>query len=703
MTWEQTNPSRKVLLTTASAAIASAGFLSATPAQAQQDEDAATRVGSVPAIVVIGEKIDRSYLETFTSVGVVTADDLAAFNIGDTNDAYELLANVRSFPSNRGNNGFMIRGLNADGVTQPSNSTPLISVIIDGVTQSAEGLKRGSRGVWDADRIEVLRGPQSTLQGRNALAGAVVVKTKDPTFTPEASARVIVGELDRREGAAVVSGPIIEDTLALRVSGEYREEKTDVNFTDPANARLGEDEFYNLRGKLLYTPAFSDQLTVLLMANHTFDAPTAAPVSGPAFFDRVFNVASTFTEFREMKVDIYSADIAYALKDGLTLRSISAYNATDLDIASAPGITTFVRKDTREDSDFTQEFRLEIGSPVYGVSGVAGLYYGSFEGQTNSSITVNGNPFQDGVFKNETETIAAYADLRYGFTERLDVLFGGRYQRDEVRNAQDVNSISGVILSDREADFNVFLPKAGLSYGLTPTQNIAVTANRGYRQGFTEIEVGTTNIVNAVDPEYVWTYEIAYRLSALDERLTFGANVFYNDYKDQQIAVIDADFPPLTNTRTAAESSSYGAELQAQYDFGDGLRVFGSLGLLETELEDFREDRCPGGDCSGNDYPEAPAVTAAIGGAYAHPSGFFGSANVSYTDEYFTNIENTSSRVIDNRFLANARLGYAREPFSISLYVENLFDEEYLTGLGSDVEGTIGDARNVGVELRVEL
>lgn len=663
---------------------------------------------SLDPIIVAGEKVERPYVDTYTSVGIATQEDIENYNVEDLNDAFNNMANVRAFPGNRGNSGFEIRGVNADGVTQPSNSAPLISVIIDGTTQSAEGLKRGSRGTWDVKQVEVLRGPQSTLQGRNALAGAVVVETNDPTWEPELLLKGVIGMLDTKEGAAAVSAPIVPDELAFRLSGQYRTQTTDITFTDEANDQHGEDKYYNIRGKLLFVPEFADGLRVLFTGSHTFDQPTGRPVSGPDFFDRILNTASTFTEFRQMTVNNFNLDASYDFGNNLTLRSISALNDTDLSIESAPSSTTFFREEHREDDDFTQDLRIEVGEDISGFSGVAGLFFGAFDQKTNSLIQSSGFTFQDGTFENGTDTIAAYIDARYRFFKRWSLIAGGRYQHDTVRNKIDITSDFGDTNSDLDTTFDVLLPKGGLAFDITDTQSIAATATRGYRQGLTEVLLGSGDQLNSVDPEFVWTYELAYRLATADNRLNFGINLFYNDYTDQQVAIINPSFSPLSNTFNAGSSTSYGAEVEGRYDFGNGFQVFGALGLLKTEFGEFEDAACApsGGNCKGNEYPEAPAVTAAIGGAYRHPTGLFAAANANYTDSYFAkgDINNNPDLEIEGRFLANAKAGYATDHFSVALYVDNIFDKQYLTGIGSSgTEAYIGDGRTVGVEMRVKL
>lgn len=657
-------------------------------------------------IVLIGEKVERSYKETFTSVGVATEADIEDQKLDELDDVFNTLANVRLFPTNGGNNGFQIRGLNADGVTQPANAAPLISVVIDGVTQSAEGLKRGARGTWDVRQVEVLRGPQSSLQGRNALAGAVVVETNDPSFDFEAAARGVAGNLDRRDAAFMVSGPIVEDQLAFRLAGEFREQEKDISFTDPDNEEMAEDKYRTVRGKLLFEPDALDELSILLSVSQTFDQPTSATVSGPDFFERNFTSAATFTEIRKMDVDNAGLDVSYDLTDVLTVRSVSSINRTDLSLRSVPGAApNFIRDDSRQDDDFMQDLRMEIGENSSGLEGVAGVFYGDFNQKVDSFISAGGAVFQDGIFRRETESVAVYTDLRYRVNDWFSLLGGGRYQWDTVRNLTDINSVFGPTFINQEEKFKVFLPKAGVAFDLDANQTLAFTASRGYRQGFTEAQTGVADTANVVDPEFLWSYEAAYRYAPSAD-LTLGGNVFYNRYSDQQVAILDPANPPLTNTLNVGESITYGAEIEGRYNVGNGLQVYGALGLLKTEFQDFEDTSCAasGGSCSGNSFPEAPAVTASFGGIYRHSSGFFVSANGNYTSDYYAlgDVNNQSEFEIDDRFVANTRVGYEMENLSASLFVDNLFDKEYLTGrsLSAD-EATAADGRTFGVELRV--
>ncbi|WP_193174061.1 TonB-dependent receptor domain-containing protein [Nisaea nitritireducens] len=675
---------------------------------------------AIKPIVVTGNKIERSLRDTPTSVGIVTSEQIQDLAITDTFDSFNTMANVRRVNTDGGNDAFQIRGLNADGISEISNPATLVSLIIDGATQNSEGLRRGGRSTWDLEQIEVLRGPQSGLYGRAALAGAVVLKSKDPTYDHESAAQFNFGTPNATGGSVMVSAPIVEDQVAIRLSGDVQKEDKDITIVDPLNEPFGEDEYYNLRAKALVEPSAIPDLRALFTMNHAHDQTATALVSEP-FSDRVFEGSGLASEGRDIDVNNYIADLSYFLTDTLTVRSISAFIDTDLNIFSAPGSPIFLRDDLRDGQDLTQDFGLEINDEDgSGLSGVIGAFYGNFVQETDTDIQIDlgayigsgptgvFSPFQSGSSRSETESMALYSDLKYNIYGPISVLGGLRYQHDRVRNQSDVYSaLSGTTAYDINATFDVWLPKIGLSYEINNENTVSAVASRGYRQGFTESIVGT-DLQNDVDPENAWTYELSYRYDSTPNRLSVGANVFYNDYTDQQIVVVNPNFAPLTNTFNVGDSYSYGAEIEGRYDHGNGLTLFGSLGLLKTEINDLQGDVCAssGGNCEGNEFPEAPNVTAAFGGVYRHQQGYFVTADMNYTGSYFSNgdINNTDGREIDGRFLANASIGYEIDNFRAQLFVRNLLDEDYITSISSSgTSASIGDGRTVGAVLRMQF
>lgn len=130
-------------------------------------------------IVVEGEKLPRDLFDTFSSVDVITGDELQNYNLDTLGQALNNSANVRSFETGTGNSSFTIRGLNAEGVTQPTRSSPVISVKVDGAEQGIETTRRGTRGIWDVDQVEVL--PARSRPCRDAIRWAARSSWKPPT------------------------------------------------------------------------------------------------------------------------------------------------------------------------------------------------------------------------------------------------------------------------------------------------------------------------------------------------------------------------------------------------------------------------------------------------------------------------------------------------------------------------------------------
>lgn len=673
---------------------------------------------TLDTITVTGEKLARDLADVYSSVGVVTGEQFFDFVIEDVRGALNKVANTRVSSANQGNSGIVIRGLSSDGLTQPVNSSPAIAMIVDGASQNGEGIRRGNRGTWDVASVEVLRGPQSTLQGRNAMGGAVVINTNDPTWHWEAA---LEGDFATSSdsgsfgsGAFMLSGPVADNQFAFRVTGEVQGGSHGIDFLDPLNHELDEDELVQFRGKWLMTPDQLEGFEALVTVSHGRDRPGAAAASGPDYFARWFNASVSAVEIRETSVTNVVANLSQQLGEGMTLRSVSAYIHTDADINSPPGATAFIRDEIRSGQDFTEDLRLELEEGVRPLSGVIGLNFGSFTNRPNSQIVLNipplglfNIPYQSIRGRNNLTSVAAYADLRYALSDHWSVLFGGRLGYEQVDN-----ELSGVVLNlttfaydsvdqDASTDYTVALPKLGVAYDIDENQTVAFTVSEGFRAGFATIDFSGRPY--EVDPERLWAYEAAYRSRWLDDRLEFNVNGFYYDYDNLQIEVADPNpLSPQTITANIGKAHAYGAEFEARARLTPELTAFASLGLLKTEFDNAMTAM---GNFTGNRFPEAPSATVNVGGVYRHANGFFASADVSYTGSYYSvgDIANTPVEKVSGFTIVNAAVGYEAETWSLTAYVKNLFDEEYLTGISVnplESEATVGDGRMIGVRAR---
>lgn len=697
---------------------------------------AAAAAASVPAAaldqqVVEGEKVVRTVRDTTTSVGVVTGQAIAERQIRDLDEAIEQTANVVTTKDS--NAGFSIRGLNSEGQNglQNISSVPLISVIIDGATQNAEAMRRGARGLWDVEQVEVLRGPQSTLQGRNALGGAVNVKTNDPTYKLGAVVEGTIGTNDLMSGGFVLNAPIVAGQSAFRISGYATEQFRDVDYSDPDNEEMGWDKYDTLRGKLLIEPDSLPGFSALFTVSRVDDRPGNGIVSGPDFLARELNASAAFTDFRDGRADNYISDLSYEFRPGVTVRSVTAYAETESLIKTASGAQLARNGDNTAGTDFTQDLRLELANQGNGLAGVVGLFYGYFERDNFSNSTVNRKwvgdafgvpglpdvfvPYLTGSTRSETESAALYADLRYRWN-KWSLIAGGRLLRDNVitdENSTQVIQFSLITgpqyvptIGKTEETFIEFLPKLGVTYDLTDNQTIGLTYNKGYRAGFQQLTLDATTqrpILGSIKPEFLDAYEVSYRSSWFGRTLDINANAFYYDYTDHQVAVLDRFFD--AEIVNAGNSHTYGTEIESRWRPIPPLQLYAALGLMQTE---FDELNVRGDNYAGNEYPEAPAYTISAGAMYRSPAGWFAGANVRHVADYFTglSVDNSSSKLVDPYTVVDARVGWEWEQYTLTLFAKNLFDENYLTAVSRDDGGTlspsygmVGDSRLVGVTM----
>ncbi|WP_299598247.1 TonB-dependent receptor [uncultured Microbulbifer sp.] len=447
--------------------------------------DAPETVG-LEEVLVVGQKTERSLQDTVTSVKVVTATDIKEQNINGLYDVLERTPNVTSTPGR----GFTIRGIDAFNVSGGGNSF-LTSVYSDGAVLPYRMIQKGGFSTWDVQQVEVLRGPQSTLQGRNALAGAVVMNTVDPTYDWTFRGRLGVGEEGRQESAVAFGGAIIEDQLAFRLAAEDRSFDGYIpNITRGENSNYENDQ--TLRLKLLYEPAALPDLSALLTLT-TGETEQGVKWINPSE-DPFENQQTTFNDptFEYTDTDMAVLKLTYELNPHWSITSSTAYSDSnygyewDGDASEVAGATQY---DDRVDQTLSQEVLFNFDYER--VTGVIGGYYSDLEvrdvyegnrllsflelGITPEIIAAqfgvpvesaagllslygNFNPAQvnsDGFLDQYVESAAIFADVTYSVTDQLDLTAGLRYDRETQANeGEDLFTIVNTDAMPNPADFD---------------------------------------------------------------------------------------------------------------------------------------------------------------------------------------------------------------------------------------------------------
>ncbi|WGF87870.1 TonB-dependent receptor [Marinivivus vitaminiproducens] len=688
-------------------------------AGAQQD---ATSPVLLDELTIYGARDTNTLRDTSSSVGVVTSEQIEAGEVRSFRDAFRYLGNVMD--ADWSDAGFVIRGVNSEGFVP--GGAPLATMYIDGIQQSVNSARRGARGLWDVEQVEVYRGPQSTLSGRAAQAGAVYIKTKDPTFVPEGAISGTGGTDGLAGGAMMLNLPVVEDQVAVRLAGEYEKRDSDINYPTYEDFDryddYSKDEYTNLRAKVLVMPNALPDTQALLTYSFARDRPWTRDIGGQLLGfdlrdDRGDFNDPTFAEVRENKVHNGGIEITHDISDSLRFTSMTSMNLSRLDRPSinegTPGEDNGL-DGWQKQAYWTQEMRLNYERARWSwVSGVYGSYErdrGRFERTLGFGTPDSSNTRSES--KIVTKNLAAFGEVTYEFVPTWRFTVGGRIDQTWQDNDQYIRQAAtpgGPALS--ETDFSAdtdetnFVPKIGIAKDLTPTQTVGFTYSRGFRTGGSGLNF-TTGETYSYDPETSDNYEIFYKGSFLGDRLRVNSNIFYTKFDDQQVETANPLDALDSEIQNAGSSESYGFEFEPSFAVTSRFSTFLSVGYVHTEFDDFNDATF--GDYSGESFPEAPEWTVAMGGRYDFDSGFYVGGDVKYTSSYLARFGNGDPiDRIDSRTITNMQAGYQWRNFEATLFVENLFDHRYYTyrdrvdlGFGArDTAATLGESRLIGLTL----
>ncbi len=662
----------------------------------------APEMTELPLVTVSGEKIQRSLNRTLSSVAVVTKEDIEKH--ADQN-LQNIMARTPGVYTQTGNENWGIRGVPVSGFDSQGAATMngAVSVFVDGSAQTHRLVTMNPLSLWDVEQVEIYRGAQSTTQGRNSLAGAVVMKTNDPTYEPEFIAQTNIGSYGQQGVSFVANNALIEDTVAGRLAVDYQTEDGYIR-----NETLDKDgdssRAVNIRGKLLIQP--SDDMDLLLTfdrTEHKRGAHTVSAIDGkPLYFDHFFNTPEKNT----LDQNTASAKLDYYLSDNWTFNILSSatwseyHSLLDFD----QGAISQQEADRKHRQRlFSQEVRLTYEGER--VQGFLGAYYAKHTNDIDEALIPGLG--MDPVFEVEGDISiynqALFGEINWEFIDNWTVITGLRFDREKNNtqfNYTDPLGFAAVSSADESRSFTELLPKVGLSYEFSQDHIIGLTWQRGYRGG--GIDISTSSTHSRYDPEYTNTYELAWRKSWLNHRLNTMANLYHTDWKDQQVKLADRNNIALVTN--AADATMRGLELSADLKLSEAASVYTAAAYNDTEYKDFMIGTY---DAAGDPFPFSPKRKVTIGGSYQFSNGLRLSSDVVYQSKSYTFIDAAgvrTKRENDSVTLVNLNGEYSlSKQVKVTAFVRNAFDREYITNNQSDTVMDVGAPRTVGIAIRAEM
>jgi len=717
-----------------STAITAAAFAMAAPAYAQDSSAPEAEEGKLATIIVTANRREESLQDVAVSAEILDEERIGAIfqAAGDTTALAGSVPGLNIESSNgRVAPRFYIRGLgNTDfdlAASQP------VSVLLDDVVLENVTLK--SFPIFDVQRVEVLRGPQGTLFGRNTPAGIVKIESVKPSFEDDIQLGLSFASLDTITANAALGGGIVEDKLAFRVSTQFqrRGDWIDNGFTGEENVLGGFTDFA-VRGQLLLTPDEADRLSILASVNFRDLNGTStifrANVLGPGnndlnanydrdtvFFDAGGGNPSDYRQLGgTLKMD-YEFDVA-------TLTSITSYweseglSRGDVDggnLVTGPGFIPF-SSDTQDSLDleqFTQEIRFASNS-----EGPIGWQVGLFAFTSDFDVSTVGFTFPPPVTVNHSNNaFALFGQLSYQLTDTLRATGGIRWTDDE----KDFAVVSGaapqpVSVEDENVDWDISL-FADVS---DDTSLYARVANAFRAPTIQGRDVAFFNPPSVAQAEDVTSYEVGFKSELADRSIRLNGAIFYYNVQDPQFTAVGGT-GNLVQLLNADEGEAFGFELDSAFQVTPELLFTLGVAYNDTQIND---STLAVGTClqctvtdpvtddgfalvDGNPFPQAPEWSGDFTASYTVPVGdndefFIFTDWVFLGDTNFLLYESLENNA-DSRIEGGLRIGYRGNggEYEVALFARNITNEDNVLGVVDFNNNTafVNDPRVIGVSL----
>lgn len=728
-----------LILTTA---LACAAFAPATAAFAQDQIAAAEETGE---IIVNAQRRAQSLTDVPVAMTVVDTARLEESQLNRIGDLPQLVVGLR-IDSNGAFGQPSIRGVgNSIAGTGFSNN---VAIYLDGFYQPSQSTTDSM--FLNLESVEVLKGPQGTLFGRNATGGAILMRLRDPSFDPTFEARASYARFNTRE-FALYGSTGLTDTLAVDLS--YASEASDGFVTNIATGDDDAGQYNNWSARIGLLWDATDFLSFKLAFQHA-DQDDARPYTFNIERDAAGNpqalgaLLATIIPIPGVAVATEPGEVSYELPNNFVATVDSVFLTGNLDLGWGE-LTSYTQHRHEENNNifdqdgtslplfnttfglqsetFTQEFNLS--GQAGRLDWLLGAFY--FDQRAHQGpfpifvgpLLVGGAGVATELYSAEVETHAwaVFADATYEVADQWYLTLGARYSDETSTAWYDLNAVAQATLGvglavgavpGRSDDFSEswssFTPRASIRFEPTPDSSIYLTYSEGFKSGQLTPNAFVTE---PLDPEKIQAYEFGYRHVGPHTR--FDASVFHYDYEDLQLAF----YVQGTGVyRNAATSEIYGAETQLETDLTEDLTLNLGVAYTHAEYTDFAEspDWRPTGagtyaavpvDASGFQMQRAPEWTANLGLRYERP---LAAGTLALSGNYYYTAEfpfDTAERFIQDAYgLLNLRAAWTdpSERWELGVFGTNVTDEEYRTQvLPGDfaIQQIFGEPSSYGVSI----
>ncbi|MEO7990002.1 MAG: TonB-dependent receptor [Chryseolinea sp.] len=673
-------------------------------------------------VIVTAQKTEEEIQKVSLSVSAISSTKIQQYRIWNTKDITAIVPNLYSSNPGDGRNVTSIRGITS------TSYDPSVATYIDGVNQFS--LDTYIAPLTDIERIEVLRGPQGTLYGRNAMGGVINIITKQPDNRIAGFGEINVGNFGQQRYSAGFRTPLIKDKLFLGVSGMY--DRSNGFYTNEFdNSHF--DKKHSILGNYYLRYSAGPSWLFTLNVKHNENRNNGAFALSYDAIENPFivNQNSLTTMVDNVFNGSFSANYsgkAFNFSSQTTYQSNYRYYKTPIDGDFSPAdVVTIINKYGKEWNTvkaWTQEFKFTSPASASNLKWTGGIYlfhqespvkqgihYGEDVAYFYPDATPDSTSISTGTGK--TTGYAFFGQATYTFFEKLDVIGGLRY--DFEHKIQSVmgefqigtNPIETTFANtSSSADFNAISPKIGLAFRGSENTNLYFNYSRGFRTGgFTQFVSNPSQLqLLSYKPEYSSNFEIGLKETFLDNKLRFNVAAFYIRAKDVQVPTLVLP-QAITVTRNAGELESKGFEaeisttpfpnFQIDYNFGYTNAKYTTLKLPENGAEV---------DYKGNRQLFTPDITSMLAAQYNW--NLSTSQNIKlilrgewmYLGDQYFDLTNTIKQ--SGYSLLNARVGVTAKGWEFFIWGRNLSNEKYISYAYDFGAAHLGDPRNYGVTLR---